>query len=473
MFLTSWLHSIRHAFQRNRRLTRRTLRQQRGRQRRVLMAPAGIERLEDRTLLTSLVVQQPALGFGISLTNQDVDTDLDGVADLTDIVIESLTIDANSGAGVSIVLSGETTDVNGNGVLDPLVLGSLTIESSAIQALNGAGVSIVFTNVQIGSIVIDTSSVAGGGSAAGISIILNGSLVTSELAVTNSTASATNGRGLTVRLDGSDVRNPNIASPGEFTAMFNLANSTFTGASLTLVNGSFIEQSMIVGNTINRPAGLGAAGPGLSLNLTDSDAPAMRIAANQIAGVGVNLTRSPLLKQSPADTGFTIDTNVIRLNSAGGGIDFNLTDSNLETTILGNTIQGNAGHGIRFQTLDTDPAADSLLVTGRIEANTIDSNAGDGIRFSPVVQSNVFGAFPTIFDFGTAGGRDGAIRGNTISNNTGAGINAPLTNFVDFVAEITGNRIGPNSSFGINVDAQDLGPIRTVNFDVVIGGPRE
>ncbi|MCA9021073.1 MAG: hypothetical protein KDA74_13080, partial [Planctomycetaceae bacterium] len=111
MLLTSWVESMRVAFEKSRKATlnprrRLQLRSVPSSARQKVQRRIAIEQLEDRTLLTSLIINQLTAGLGVTINNSILDPDSDGYSNYDSIIFEDLTINAASGTGVSIDLDG-------------------------------------------------------------------------------------------------------------------------------------------------------------------------------------------------------------------------------------------------------------------------------------------------------------------------------------------------------------------------------
>ena len=149
MLLTSWIRSLRFSMMQKRHAARLARRNKR--------RGSTTERLEDRLLLTALVIDDVTPGAGITVTNSDLDLDSNGLIDpdteFDTLVIDSVSFNGDVGLGVNVTLSNLT--------LDSLVFRDLTITGSF-----GAGLNIVLNNVTLDAIIIDRASITsttGGG----------------------------------------------------------------------------------------------------------------------------------------------------------------------------------------------------------------------------------------------------------------------------------------------------------------------
>ncbi|MBM81981.1 MAG: hypothetical protein CMJ78_15530, partial [Planctomycetaceae bacterium] len=410
MLLTSWIRSFQNTIQAKRFAARNA------RRRRPSTKPAqqnSVERLEDRTLLTRLVVDAPTTitgnaGPGVDIENADligfdgivvqdvtitgngaegVDIDVTNT-DLETLVIESVNISANADVGVSITLD----DVN---------LDSLVIEDSNIT--DGGGIVISLVNSNVGVIkVFDT--VISGDAGAGLSLILDSSKV-DGFSLVNTTSdgvsvtSTSNTQGVISSMTGdgtspisitsfghgletgdeiriTDVEG-NTAANGDYTVTV-INNDTFTlddsrgNGTHVASTGEFQVVSELNNVTASNNIVTGVTGlDGLSFNLTDTDTSNIFVTDNpNLLGVDFNLTTSP-------SDGFTITGNMISTN-VGDGIGVTATSSSLTGVIIdSNTITGNdstGGDGLHFIANDSN-------IRGVILNNRITNTVGDGMAF--------------------------------------------------------------------------------------------
>ena len=118
MLLTSWIDSMRR--------TRQTDRYRRARQRKMVSSLVAVERLEDRTLLSStMLVESVVAGQAVQVTTGD----LVGSGTLADpeidtIVIKTVDIAPTTGSGIEIDVGGDET-------------GKLVLETLDIQVVKG------------------------------------------------------------------------------------------------------------------------------------------------------------------------------------------------------------------------------------------------------------------------------------------------------------------------------------------------
>jgi trimeric autotransporter adhesin len=202
-----------------------------------------------------------------------------------------------------------------------------------------------------------------------------------------------------------------------------------------LANNSTINNSSLTNSRINS----NTEGSGVLFRFTNSDAPNLTIdgnesiSNNELDGITFDFQDSPI-------TGLTITNNAAIDGNGQNGIRFDLRDSPFtDLTIDGNSLTGNNGDGILFDLNDSS-------VSGLIARNTINENGGNGINFV------TFATVPMVVDFGTPA-QNRAIIDNVIDGNGGAGILATISDNTTFLADVTGNNISNNGSFGLGIIA--------------------
>ena len=359
MLLTSWVESMRVAFEKSRKATlnpRRRLQLRSGpsmaRQR--IQRRVAIEQLEDRTLLTSLIINQITPGLGLTLNNSVLDPDADGVSNFDTILFEDLTIDASTGSAVSIDLDNLT-------FAEPF---QVLFDNVSINADAGVGLDIELSNLLADTIAIDSSTITGGlGNAFNLDLT---NVILNEFNIIDSTLSSQAGAGVTVGLSASTVEETS------------LRRSTIDGVSIDVADGSVLRHTTMADNTIEGTSG----NDGVSVNIVDSVAEELRLTNNNnIQGVYINVDDTEdggaaLL------TELFIKTNLISGNTAGDGVRLDLNNVDQFVSITGNTIDSNTGHGIVFDQTDGD-------LSGDISGNSIANNTGHGIYFTPSTTNPV------------------------------------------------------------------------------------
>ncbi|HID21341.1 MAG TPA: hypothetical protein EYP14_02950, partial [Planctomycetaceae bacterium] len=425
MLLTSWLRSFRQTLQ-TKRVVRRAKRRKRS------LPRCVVEALEDRTLLSSLVIDTFTPGVGINLTNSDLDIDGDNVADFDTVVIDSVAFSGDGGLGVSITLSDlafdsltiDSLSITGTGgagitiTLDNVALDALIIENSSIDSTVGGGVDITLRDTQIADLTIFGTTISAG-AGTGLDISLDsqarnsvlGKLDISQTTVdgvrisatgtTGSVSDASNddplrmtsaGHGLATDDPTGDRADPfvvitdvqgNLAAniSDSITVIddntFDLDNTNGTLAGAYMGGGTWTLPSIIRDVSIreNTITGTGTTG-GLGFVLVDSQMPQLVIEDNpSLRGISFDLTRSPI-------DGALIRDNADIQADLGHGIGLTLDRSSLTGFVIeNNTISGNGSSGGGGVVID---ATDSNLDIW-IQDNTITDTIDDGIRIDTTV----------------------------------------------------------------------------------------
>ena len=359
MLLTSWVESMRVAFEKSRKATlnpRRRLQLRSGpsmaRQR--IQRRVAIEQLEDRTLLTSLIINQITPGLGVTLNNSVLDPDADGVSNYDTILFEGLNIDASTGSAISIDLDNLT-------FAEPF---QVLFDNVSINADAGVGIDIELSNLLADTIAIDSSTItAGFGNAFNLDLT---NVILNEFNIIDSGLTSQAGAGVTVGMSASTIEETS------------LRRSNIDGVSIDVAEGSVLRHTTMADNTIAGTSG----NDGVSVNIVDSVAEELRLTNNNnIQGVYINVDDTEdggaaLL------TELYIKTNQISGNTAGDGVRLDLNNVDQFVSITGNTISSNAGHGIVFDQTDGD-------LTGDISGNSISNNTGHGIFFTPSTTNPV------------------------------------------------------------------------------------
>ncbi|MCA9014044.1 MAG: right-handed parallel beta-helix repeat-containing protein, partial [Planctomycetaceae bacterium] len=359
MLLTSWVESMRVAFEKSRKATlnprrRLQLRSVPSSARQKVQRRIAIEQLEDRTLLTSLIINQLTAGLGLTLNNSVLDPDANGVSNFDSIIFEDLTINATSGSGVSIDLDNLT-------FTDPF---TILFDNVSIAGAAGTGINIELSNLMVDTIAIDSSTITGGvGNAFNVDLT---NVILNEFNVIDSTLSGQAGAGVTVALNASTVEETSIR------------RSTIDGVSIDVANGSVLRHTTMADNTIAGTSG----NDGVNVNIVDSLAEELRLTNNNsIQGVHINVDDTAA-GGAALLTELFIHSNVITGNTAGDGVRIDLNNVDQFVSITENSITANTGHGIVFDQTDGD-------LSGDISDNVIANNTGHGIFFTPTTTNPV------------------------------------------------------------------------------------
>ncbi len=367
MLLTSWVESMRVAFEKSRKATlnprrRLQLRSVPSSARQKVQRRIAIEQLEDRTLLTSLIINQLTAGLGITLNNSVLDPDADGVSNYDTIIFEDLTIGATSGSGVSIDLDNLT-------FTDPF---QILFDNVSIASTTGTGIDIQLSNLLVDTIAIDSSTISGGvGNAFNVDLT---NVTLNEFNVIDSTLSGQAGAGLTVALNASIIDETS------------LRRSSIDGVSIDVTNGSKLRHTTMADNSISGTSG----NDGVSVSIVDSVAEELRLTNNnRIQGVSINVDDTAA-GGAALLTELFIHTNIITGNTTGDGVRIDLNNVDQFVSISGNSITANNGHGIVFDQTDGD-------LSGDLSNNIISNNTGHGVFFTPSTTNPVpTGASPGV-----------------------------------------------------------------------------
>ncbi|QDT44366.1 putative outer membrane protein pmp20 precursor [Gimesia alba] len=359
MLLTSWVESMRVAFEKSRKATlnprrRLQLRSVPSSARQKVQRRIAIEQLEDRTLLTSLIINQLTAGLGLTLDNSVLDPDADGVSNFDSIILEDLTIDASSGSGVSIDLDNLTFS-------DPF---SILFDNVSVTGTTGTGIDIELSNLLVDTIAIDSSTITGGvGNAFNVDLT---NVILNEFNVIDSVLSGQAGAGVNVAVNASTVEETSIR------------RSTIDGVSIDVSNGSVLRHTTMADNTIAGTSG----NDGVNVNIVDSLAEELRLTNNNsIQGVSINVDDTAA-GGAALLTELFIHSNVITGNTAGAGVQIDLNNVDQFVSITENSITANTGHGIVFDQTDGD-------LSGDISDNVIANNTGHGVFFTPTTTNPV------------------------------------------------------------------------------------
>lgn len=353
MLLTSWVESMRVAFEKSRKATlnprrRLQLRSVPSSARQKVQRRIAIEQLEDRTLLTSLIINQLTAGLGVTLNNSVLDPDANGIANYDSIIFEDLTIDATTGSSVSIDLDNLTFN-------EPF---SILFENVSIDAAAGNGINIELSNMLVDTIAIDSSTITGGvGNAFNVDLT---NVILNEFNIIDSTLSGQAGAGVTVAMSASTIEETS------------LRRSSIDGVSIDVADGSVLRHTTMADNTIAGSSG----NDGVNVNIVDSIAEELRLTNNNsIQGVSVTVDDTAA-GGAALLTELFIHSNIITGNTTGAGVSLNLNNVDQFVSITGNSITANSGDGVVFNQTDGD-------LSGDISDNTIANNTGHGIYFTP------------------------------------------------------------------------------------------
>ncbi|MBO50653.1 MAG: hypothetical protein CMJ69_07695, partial [Planctomycetaceae bacterium] len=182
------------------------------------MAPRAsvVEQLEDRTLLSSVVIESVNAGEALSIDTQAmVGNGTLSNPEYDSLIIRSVEVAPDSGTAVEIDFSGDDTA--------KLQLDSISIQSVIATGDGDAGLRINLQDVVVEDLVVESSSISGE-NGAGLSIGLH-DVNLGALTIVHSDIAGDGGAGTRISLDGTVV--------GEF----NIAKTTSDGVSVTSVSG--------------------------------------------------------------------------------------------------------------------------------------------------------------------------------------------------------------------------------------------
>jgi len=482
MLLTSWVRSFRETLFSRRRRTRRRG-DVRGNQ---LWQPGRrlnrtSERLEERTLLTALVVDQDFVdirGGSVTLGNSDIDVDNDGTPEFDEIVFDNVRL-SGFGAGINVNLSGR---VDASGTITPLELSRIAFQDVTIVGAGGGGLNVTLNNVNFGDgpddperpngLILQNSQIGvAATSSTGGPVVFNLTDVqVPELTVFQTDIFGGSNAGLRISLD-SQTRNTVI---GEI----DIAESNIDGVSLTStgieqpvfqidntnpLNVTVASHGFQTGSEVTIEDVQGATVANTTATITVPLDPQGRPDQNQftldgIDGTGtgtyVNGTGTVFLRTTINSTRFR--DNTITGTTGADGVEINLTNTNApelniedhldvnDPTQLIRSISVNLdnspldGFTIRNNRIDaTRPSIDGLRIAAvdstlsnlLIDNNTVAGNLG--------MTPNPAGAEGIVFDI-TDGNVSGIFTRNIVQDTLGDGLEITATVSQEFVDENRG-----------------------------------
>ncbi|MBN81926.1 MAG: hypothetical protein CMJ70_17485, partial [Planctomycetaceae bacterium] len=211
MLLTSWIDSMRRTWRqrRNRRVVLRDRRQ---------VAPRAsiVEQLEDRTLLSAIVIESIGTGESVSIdTAAVIGAGTAEEPEFSSIVIRNVEITPGTGEGIVIDLAGDSAG--------KLQMDSIVVQSAIVHGTGAAAVDVQLDDVVLSNLVVD-DAVLNSDSGAALTISLHDSEL-DDLTVLNSRIAGQLGAGVSVNLDGTTV------------GAFNIVGTQSDGVALVGVNG--------------------------------------------------------------------------------------------------------------------------------------------------------------------------------------------------------------------------------------------
>lgn len=309
---------------------------------------AASEQLEERTLLTALVIDN---------SNLDAFTNPSGAVEITN---------ANLGANDSIVIQSADLSSGGGAVsinLSGISLQSIAIESTNVSAFDGTAIDISLTNVTgLNTIAIEDVSIADpatGVDGLGVNIFLDNTdvngLTLDDSQLPGVVIDATNGSDI---LHGVITQNTIVADAG-FEGVLLMADGTSTADNFQIVNNFQID-------ALDRDA--------IQVRLTDSPLDGLVIADNVIG----TEPGADVLFRAEGDTFF----QPFRLtNNANDGE--RITQLELDLTPLGLVFDTDGITGKPFTALNGTGAATGLVSTSLDSTGQILTVVFDGAGFTP------------------------------------------------------------------------------------------
>lgn len=420
------------------------------------------------------------------------------------------TIDfGNLGLGHSI--SGNTINGNGNAGVGAGILANVgqnvtlvsTIQGNTISDNESFGVGITSTDGHVNLTMGGTTAAEGNtlhsNVGAGLALTLQnsstGNVDIQNNIITGTTSSNVTypGDGINIRLRSTNILNPSTA---QLTASV-ISNNTIgseTNAALgntgrgiaisndgkSLINDLTMDQNIVARN----------GGDGIQFNkLGDANITNVSITNSTLStngGDGLDIT----VANGNQTTTFAIADNEIT-NNAVSGIHLEVqADSKIDADLTNNLISGNTGDGILVTEQVNDPT-DQRDVTGVWIQNQILNNGGNGINLrgaygntsTLIIGQNGFDGFGNTLGntidgntgFGIASNAVGvaSINNNTITNNTGGGVQIQSLLAFGNIITLDQNLIGNNQGDGLELRASNtafLSVTATGNSIVANGG---
>lgn len=437
------------------------------------------EALEERTLLTALVIDSNTFGstpgVNINITNASLDANSDGISDYDNLVIASSDLPITvgpAGVGIRINLSNLTG------------LRNITIDNLTINAGAGLqGIDIDINNILLESLTVDQVAVTTT-NANGIDINLQniGTVAGADVTVKDSTVRSTGvvavntpATGVQVTL-GSTTRNTHLNS-------LTVADSTVQGISVVSTAGAtfqtLVDQSAAKNNRVQDVNGV--ASP-ITYNFTRTTVGDLRVDDNlRFRNLAITATNSPLGTVG----GVTIDNNtgidLSAITATTTGISLTATSTNAAGTLRsditglhigGNTINGaqanaNVANGIALTLTDSNLGSytnDSrgATIIGNTITNLSDSVAAPGTAVAMQITATASATFvagndvvgvgnnlPLLLDLfngdnatgvrSTASGDLNGITGNVTGANDGRQLVVTTVANTIFLGDVTGN----------------------------------
>ena len=403
---------------------------------------------------------------------------------IPDVTIEDYAfVDTNAGRGIALQTNGSR-------------VGAVSVSNNVVtNSTAGQGMDLDLTNSQVGSVLVDSNTISNS-FGRGLDVILNGTFGSPTISVSNDTVTNSGGRGVSVAGSGGttvlgDILLTNVSSTtttaNEGVAVAFNTNATVgsillnnVSASLSKTTGILIDLNTVtVGPTVmvdgqgtgqasNNGTGVASDGILVSLN-TVTGTPDVSI--DNYAAVSTNTGRGIALVANATPLGhLTASGSTINGNTGGNGLTIDLTGSNAtDLTINANTITSNTGEGVFISQKSTSNVGPiNIGATGL--GNTITGNTLNGVNIAVAASSQGVVTFTENQITGQTGG-DGVrltqigdtdnsldfnFLRNTISNNSGNGVNVklPIAGLLSPTLNLAfkNDTISSNGGHGILVD---------------------
>lgn len=350
------------------------------------------------------------------------------IATIGDSAANANTFDGNGDAGMSIVMSDNTT-------------GSVTVANSSFNnsidstgaTFNGVGLGIVLQNnaslstLHIGDAAAQNTNFNGNASH-GLELRMSGtSTIGGQTQILNVQANGNGGDGVHVTLTGS-ASIPDLLVSGTQSGS-SLSGNTGNGFFLSTNSSSQVTTALLQDvtaseNTLN---GLQFVRQGASsvMNATIDNA---TLNDNGADGIAISAADNDVF-----DT-YLISNSTITGNASDGVSLLNIGDADLDVTITASTITGNSGNGI-LATVNAD-VTDTPVLLLEVSDSTVSNNLLNGINIASSHFAN--------------------IDGNTISGNTLDGINISGSSAFPVSDQIINNTISGNGDDGVDLNGTVL-----------------
>jgi hypothetical protein len=499
MLLTSWIDSMRRTW-RQRRHRRDVMRDRR----QVAPRASIVELLEERTMLSAMVIEMVASGAAVTIDTTDViGTGTAENPEFSTIIIREVEITPSSGKGIEIHLAGDSNA--------KLRLDAIVIQSSMVNGTGAVAIDVRLDDVVLSDLVIEDATVTGQ-SGSGLTIDLHDSDV-GNLTLLNSRVAGQLGAGISVSLDGSHVGSFNVLGiESDGVAVIGISGDLGVIADVTAGNGGgpisilTLSHGLSDGDIINVSGvvGVASANGRRAVTVVDSnnitlDTSGLNGAIDAVATVmtvdNVSLLRAGTVLPFVVGVGsesmqvIAVDGNELTmLRGVNGTVAASHTDGDavFATASTGSYLTG--GEWVIRTRIDEVTVKESRLVgdtgsdgfllsltdsaTGPVFIN--DNAVLEGVRLildnSPLPSLSIYNNLIENHSVGsgvlidaTDSDVNGVIRDNRILSNAHDGIELKLSDS-NVGGIIAGNTINGNSGNGITFDPSSSGGLYTLDY---------